>query len=72
MTTSTDRIELKREIETLIEGAFGPDVRVRTVEDRNRLDVRVTPAGLIEELATTRGDVTVTPYSDFRFTARID
>lgn len=65
---SPELVELKGEIRSQIESEFGEGVQIEFVEDTNRLDVRVSDLGLVEELRARNEDVAVSKYSDLRFT----
>jgi len=65
-------VGLKREIRDMLESRFGEDVRVEFVEDGNRIDVRVSNLGIVDAVEARHDDVSVTNYSEFRFTVLVE
>lgn len=67
-----NKATLKADIRQQIHGELGEDVQVRFVEDANRMDVRVTGLGIAERLEQQDDALSVTTYSDYRFTITVE
>lgn len=65
---ASDTGELKETLHRELAELFGTEVRVRVYEQRDRLDIHVTPVELKRELEDRHDDITVTPYADFKLT----
>lgn len=72
MSKSGRSVELKRQIREVLDEEFSREYRVQFVEDGGRLDVRVEPVGLVDDLESRRDDLTVSVYGDLRFTLMTD
>jgi hypothetical protein len=63
---------LKSEIREQVHGELGEQATVRFVQDGDRMDVRVSNLGVAKTIEEQNDDVSVTTYSEYRFTVTFD
>jgi hypothetical protein len=68
----TEAATVKAQIRDYVTDELGDEVEFTFVEAGNRIDVRITDLGLVDELRARHEDLSVTTYGDYRFTIQLD